>query len=74
LGAADAIETAGRTDIIVTGFDANADALLAIRSGRLHATVYQAPKQQARRAMQLMVRHLESGVPFPLLYCSTAFT
>ena len=65
LGAADAIANAGRTDIIVTGFDANADALLAIRSGRLHATVYQAPKQQARRAMQLMVRHLESGVPFP---------
>jgi hypothetical protein len=25
----------------------------------------QAPKQQARRAMQLMVRHLESGAPFP---------
>lgn len=65
LGAADAIADAKRTNVIVTGFDANADALLAIREGRLHATVDQAPKQQARRAMQLMVRHLESGVSFP---------
>lgn len=65
LGAIDAMTTAGRTGIVVTGFDANADALLAIRNGHLHATVDQAPTQQARRAMHLMVRHLESGVSFP---------
>lgn len=65
LGAIDAMTAAGRAGIIVTGFDANAEALLAIRSGRLHATVDQAPTQQARRAMHLMVRHLESGVSFP---------
>ncbi|GGO84508.1 hypothetical protein GCM10011348_30930 [Marinobacterium nitratireducens] len=72
LGAADAIAKAGRHNILVTGFDANADALLAIRTGRLHATIAQAPKQQARRAVQLMVRHLQSGVLFPpaLLYDS----
>jgi ribose transport system substrate-binding protein len=65
LGTIDAIAAAGRAGIIVTGFDANAEALLAIRNGRLHATVDQAPTQQARRAMHLMVRHLESGVSFP---------
>lgn len=65
LGAADAIDSAARQGIIVTGFDANADALLAIRYGRMHATVDQLPKQQARHAVELMVRHLESGTEFP---------
>ncbi len=65
LGVADAIQAAGRSNILVTGFDANADALLAIRQGRVHATIDQVPKRQARRAVQLMVRHLETGEPFP---------
>jgi len=65
LGAADAIDKTGRGHIILTGFDANADALVAIRAGRLDATIAQAPKQQARRAVQLMVRHLQSGALFP---------
>lgn len=65
LGAADAIAKAGRSNILVTGFDANAEALVAIRAGRLNATIAQAPQQQARRAVQLMIRHLQSGVLFP---------
>jgi ribose transport system substrate-binding protein len=65
LGAADAVEAAARQGIIITGFDANADALLAIRGGTLHATIDQQPELQARSAMQLMVRHLESGAAFP---------
>lgn len=65
LGAADAIEAVNRQGIIITGFDANADALLAIRAGRIHATVAQQPELQAFSAVQLMVRHLESGASFP---------
>nr|WP_082708415.1 sugar ABC transporter substrate-binding protein [Marinobacterium profundum] len=65
LGIADALDAANRRNVLVTGFDANTDALLAIRHGRLHATMDQVPKLQARRAVQLMVRHLETGEPFP---------
>lgn len=65
LGVVDALKAAGRHDIIVTGFDANADALLAIRQGDMQATIEQAPKLLARRAVQLMVRHLETGETFP---------
>jgi ribose transport system substrate-binding protein len=65
LGAADAVQAAARQGIIITGFDANADALLAIRGGTLHATIDQQPELLARSAMQLMVRHLESGTSFP---------
>lgn len=65
LGIADALDADPGRNILVTGFDANTDALLAIRHGRLHATVDQVPKRQARRAVQLMVRHLETGEPLP---------
>jgi len=57
LGAIAAIEEAGRTgDIIVAGFDALPDALLAIQRGTMDATVRQMPREMGRLALELSVR------------------
>ncbi|HXH03686.1 MAG TPA: sugar ABC transporter substrate-binding protein [Candidatus Competibacteraceae bacterium] len=65
LGAAEVVAEAHREGIIITGFDGNRDALVAIGEGRLHATIDQVPERLARLAVQLMVRHLETGETFP---------
>ena len=65
MGAAEAVEAAGRQGILITGVDANGEALEAIRAGRMHATVDQAPGRQARQAVQLVIRHLERGERYP---------
>jgi ribose transport system substrate-binding protein len=65
LGASEAVAASGREGIIITGFDANNDALIAIQEGRMHATIDQVPDKQARQAVQLMVQHLENGTTFP---------
>lgn len=65
LGASEAVLAAGRQDVIITGFDANNDARVAIKEGRMHATIDQVPDRQARQAVQLMIRHLEKGETFP---------
>lgn len=65
LGAVEAVEEAERTDIIVTGHDANTSALEAVEAGRLTMTIPQSPDLQARIAVQLMIRHLENGDMFP---------
>ncbi|MEM8639922.1 MAG: sugar ABC transporter substrate-binding protein [Cyanobacteria bacterium P01_G01_bin.54] len=65
-GAADAVATAGRAEEIwVTGFDAMPDAIEAIRAGKIVATINQIPDQQARLALELLVRHLETAETFP---------
>ncbi|MGB0564313.1 MAG: sugar ABC transporter substrate-binding protein [Spirulinaceae cyanobacterium] len=65
-GAANAVQAAGREDEIwVTGFDAMPDALTAIREGDIAATINQIPDQQARLALELLIRHLETGETFP---------
>ena len=61
LGASEAVQAAGREGIVITGFDANNDALQAIKEGKMHATIDQVPQKQARQAVQLMVQYLESG-------------
>jgi ribose transport system substrate-binding protein len=43
LGALQAIEAAGLTDVVVVGFDATEDAVKAIEDGRMTATVAQKP-------------------------------
>lgn len=43
LGAIRAIEAAGRTDIVVIGFDATDDAVVAVQNGEMAATVAQKP-------------------------------
>ncbi|MBB1486856.1 sugar ABC transporter substrate-binding protein [Oceanospirillum sediminis] len=67
LGAAEALDLAGQTagNILVTGVDGSEEALKAIKDQALHASVDQSPLQQARKAVQLMVRHLEQGDTYP---------
>ncbi len=65
LGAAQAVEEAKRGDILITGYDAEGDALSAIQDGKMTATIDQVPSLQAYIAVQLMVRHLEQGETFP---------
>ncbi len=65
LGAADALARAGREGILITGVDANPEALDAVRSGRMQVTIEQSPEAQARTAVQLLVRHLERGNTYP---------
>ena len=65
IGAAKAVSQASRTGILITGFDATDAGLSAIKSGQMSATVDQAPGDQARLAVQLLIRHLETGETFP---------
>ena len=56
MGALLAIERAGRKkDILVVGVDAIGDALLAVKEGRLDATVFQDGEGQARQALRAAV-------------------
>lgn len=65
LGASQAVENTQYPPIIITGFDGLENGLQAIKQGKITATINQAPKQQARLAIQLMIRHLENGETFP---------
>jgi inositol transport system substrate-binding protein len=75
MGALLAIERAGRKDaIIVVGVDAIADALQAVRDGRLDATVFQDAAGQGRTAVETAVKILrkepferEVFIPFQLV-------
>jgi erythritol transport system substrate-binding protein len=61
LGAVAALESAGRSDVIVVGFDGSNDARDAILAGRLHATVLQPAFRQAQFAVELADRFLKTG-------------
>ncbi len=65
LGAAQAIAEANRKEILVTGFDATDIALQAVAAGQISATVDQAPGEQARLAIQMLIKHLKTGETFP---------
>lgn len=65
IGAGQAAAAARRRGILITGFDGTAEALAAIKSGQIAATVDQEPGRQARLATQLLIRHLETGEKFP---------
>ena len=58
LGAVQAIKAAGRTDIVVVGFDGNPSAFQAIKDGDMHADVAQFPERMGTYGVDLMVRHL----------------
>lgn len=45
LGAMRALQTAGKSDVVVVGFDGTADGVKAVQSGKLAATVAQQPEQ-----------------------------
>ena len=61
LGAIAALESAGRSDIVVVGFDGSNDARDAILAGKMHATVLQPARRQAQYAVDLADRFLKSG-------------
>lgn len=45
LGALRALQTAGKTDVLVVGFDGTEDGIKAVNSGKMAATVAQRPEQ-----------------------------
>lgn len=61
LGAVAAVKSAGRTGIVITGFDGSPDALAAIRRGEIQATSLQPALLIARRAVDEADRYLRTG-------------
>jgi erythritol transport system substrate-binding protein len=61
MGALAALEGAGRSDVVVVGFDGSNDMRDAILAGKAHATVLQPAHRQAQYAVELAHRHLEAG-------------
>lgn len=59
LGAVSVLESAGRTDVVVVGYDATDEAQAAIRRGSpLKADVIQHPRKIGETAIDLIARHL----------------
>jgi ribose transport system substrate-binding protein len=58
LGAVQALKAAGRSDVIVVGFDGTKDGLQAVKDGELAADVLQFPDAMGIIGVDLMVRHL----------------
>jgi ribose transport system substrate-binding protein len=59
LGALAVLDAAGRTDVIVIGYDASPEAQAAIRTGGpLKADVVQYPKRIGRTAIEMIAKHL----------------
>lgn len=61
LGAIAALESAGRHDVKVVGFDGSNDARDAILAGKMEATVLQPARRQAQYAVNLADRFLKQG-------------
>lgn len=55
LGAIEAVAAAGFTDVLIYGFDALPEALVAVRDGALAGTVEQFPGEQSRTAVRIAV-------------------
>jgi ribose transport system substrate-binding protein len=67
LGALSVLEAAGRTDVVIVGFDATTEAQDAIRRGSaLVADIAQHPREIGKTAMDIIARHL-AGQPVPQL-------
>ena len=68
LGAIEALKGREYNDVVVIGFDALPEALVAVRDGSLTATVEQFPGGQSRGAVQALVKFLREGTkPEPLV-------
>lgn len=61
MGAQAALEAAGRTDVIVVGFDGSNDVRDAILAGKIKATVLQPAYRQAQYAVELADKWLKEG-------------
>jgi ribose transport system substrate-binding protein len=65
LGAAAVLAAAGRSDVVVVGYDATPEAQRAIREGGpLKADVIQHPRKIGRTVIEMVARHL-AGEPVP---------
>jgi ribose transport system substrate-binding protein len=59
LGAMAVLQAAGRSDVVVVGYDATPEAQQAIRAGGpLKADVVQHPREIGRKAVEMIARHL----------------
>lgn len=61
LGAMEAAKARGMTDIKIYGFDALPEALAAVKSGAMRATIEQFPGEQSREAMRIAVAFARDG-------------
>ncbi|TPE47984.1 D-ribose ABC transporter substrate-binding protein [Amaricoccus solimangrovi] len=61
MGAWAALEAAGRTDVIVVGFDGSNDVRDSIEKGGIKATVLQPAYRQAQMAVEQADKYLETG-------------
>lgn len=61
MGAWAALEAAGRTDVIVVGFDGSNDVRDSIKKGGIKATVLQPAYRQAQLAVEQAKQYLETG-------------
>lgn len=64
LGALQALKTAGRKGVLISGIDGTADALNAIKSGDMAQSIFQNAKGQALGAFEV-VQMIEKGQPLP---------
>ncbi|OCR00752.1 hypothetical protein BCD67_24805 [Oscillatoriales cyanobacterium USR001] len=62
---ASAAAKAAKFPLLITGFDANKEALDAIKNGEMAATISQLMDRQTRLSVQLLIRHLENKETFP---------
>ncbi|MCF7953697.1 MAG: D-ribose ABC transporter substrate-binding protein [Spirochaetales bacterium] len=61
LGAQAAIDAAGKSDIIVMGFDGNDNVLDSIKQGKIDGTVMQPNAKNAQMAVELADRYIRTG-------------
>lgn len=61
MGVLAALESAGRQDVIIVGFDGSNDARDAILAGKIRATILQPAFRQAQYAVELADQYLKSG-------------
>lgn len=71
LGAVEAIKAANRTNVLVVGFDATADAVTAVNNGDMLATVAQKPKDMGKISIETAKKIMNgesvaAAIPVPL--------
>lgn len=71
LGAVQALEAAGMSDVKVIGFDATDDAVKAVEGGKMAATVAQKPAEIGKLGVEAAINHLkgetvEENIPVEL--------
>jgi ribose transport system substrate-binding protein len=56
LGALEACKSAGKTNIMIVGFDASADAVTAVKNGTMAATIAQQPELMAQSGIDTALK------------------